>query len=200
MQIFYFFSCLLNFISTSNIDKYNTKYESSLSLEDLKSPNNFIIFVFYEQENFICPVCEIFKKKLHSHRKYFKSVNFSENTELASKFFCFTFPSIFYKKGGEFYAISYNKIEKLMNLDEKNVDVSQFSKVSKFLNPTGRFASVFSMFISVTFKLFLKAIVIRYYVPEKVYMTMFICILFYFVFQLIPFKRDVEKEDLDQNK
>ncbi|KAG0417570.1 hypothetical protein EQH57_0942 [Dictyocoela roeselum] len=108
-----------------------------LKKEDLFSRNEFLIFLYYEREDFRCPLCQVVGKYLEKIQYPIKTINYYENPLLGSRFMTFLFPSIYLKRGHSFYKLRTKNIEDIERI-AVSFDMACLRKIHPWGDPRSK--------------------------------------------------------------
>ncbi|KAG0442667.1 hypothetical protein DMUE_0101 [Dictyocoela muelleri] len=119
-----------------------------LKKEDLFSKNEFLIYVYYEREDFKCPLCKTVQKYLEKINYPIKTINFYENPRLGSCFMTVFFPVIYLKGNDVFFKLNTVDIEDIERI-VKEFDLRYLHKLNYFKDPRSFLVYVSSYFFHI---------------------------------------------------
>lgn len=124
----------------------NIQLENNAELfnkNDFNSHSTFLVFLYYQKPDFICPLCDEFKNSLNKLEITIKTLNFAENVEMASRFLQHTFPAFIMRHENKSYVLDPKNFEEL-DLAIKSSSWKQIVPVKSRIDVNSLFAIAFS--------------------------------------------------------
>lgn len=153
-------------------------------LEKGQSEQPFLVFLYYNKENFFCPLCEKFKEELPSIGMKIKTINFAKNVELASRFLQHTFPAFVIRFMNKSYVVDPKDPEELRNIisSESWLDLQP---VKSTVDVNSLFAILFSKANRLLFMVLDLYYFLMNYVPDYVVSIFILCVISYLIYSII---------------
>ncbi|EPR79610.1 hypothetical protein SLOPH_712, partial [Spraguea lophii 42_110] len=87
-----------------------------LTTKNIYTTDTYLIYIYYEKEDFICPWCKFLNKRLEEYTFPIKKLNFVNNPILGTRFLNYMFPQLILKAENSFYSFKIHEYNKLHNI------------------------------------------------------------------------------------
>ncbi|KAM0679504.1 hypothetical protein GINT2_002348 [Glugoides intestinalis] len=158
-----------------------------LKKEDLEKGHSmqpFLVFLYYNKTNFLCPLCEKFKEELPTIKMKVKTINFAKDVELASRFLQHTFPAFVIRFMDKSYVIDPRDPQELRDIinDESWLGLMP---VRSIIDVNSWFTILFGKANRLLFMVLDVYYFLLDYVPDYAVSIFIICVITYLIYSII---------------
>ena len=170
---------------------------TALDWPDLTDPSTFLVFLSYERPGFTCPACEHFAQILPELPIAVKTLNFTKNVRLGSRFIQYAFPAIIVRDSRRSYVLNPDNAEDLLKIIS-----SESWRAAAPVKPYLDVNSVAAWFLSAVNPAIFFVISKLYFVmdrfPEKLVYVLSVAVIAYLIFSIVEvFREDTPKVKKD---
>ncbi|ORE00174.1 hypothetical protein A0H76_2054 [Hepatospora eriocheir] len=156
------------------------KDDSTISIDDLKLNEDYLVFIYYKDKTFNCGACEYYKEYLKNVKVKVKYLNFATNKLLAIRFHQYKFPAFILKKDNQYFVLNPIDGNDLI----KKIDDSNGFSILKY-PPTSLYSiilSYFNVIIYTMMGLFYKSL---NFIPEWLLVLIILFIVIYLTVSIL---------------
>ena len=179
---------------------------SRLEEKDLESKEMFVIYVYYDRNNFNCTNCKYFRTFLEEIKMNMKFINFGSDVFLGSKFDSYIFPAFILRNNKKTYKFkNINTGEQLLKiingLSENELTIENLMKEGylmqfKSILEPGTKTNTFICYCNVIiFKCIDVAYFIMKFIPEWLFHTFIFLIVGYLIYSIVAVIREDKKKE-----
>lgn len=188
MILFFFLKlaqCLVQQLNKAEL--YDLKLHSPLDSEiSIDSP--FLIFLYYQKEDFVCPLCDEFKNSLAQLSIPVRTLNFAENVELGSRFLQHTFPAFIVRYKNQSYVIEPENTEDLENII-KNETWKTLKPTKKRMDVDSIFALAFGKVNKIIFRIVQGIQYLGTVIPEYCITVFILFVISFLIYSIVDVLR-----------
>jgi len=144
----------------------------------------FLVFLYFEKEDFNCPLCKEYKAFLKEINIEVKELNFVDNVELASRFLQHTFPAFIVRYRNQSYILEPESVEDLIDL-VNNEKWTGIKPVRSRIDVNSAVAVVFSKFNRLIFLFINLYYCIMQYIPNTVISGLTLAIIAFLIYSIV---------------
>lgn len=161
-----------------------------LKKEDLIDDRNktYLVFIYYEKDDFKCPLCDEFKENINLLKMPIKTLNFANNVELGSLFLQHSFPAFIIRHFGRSYVIEPENPNSLIEILEKE-SWKEIKPVREIVDVNSFFAYAFSKANVVIFFWINILYFIMNYVPDYIVTLFIVTIIGFLIYSIVDVLR-----------
>lgn len=173
---FLFINLILSIMETlkkNDLFLHKNKDVNSIKNNDkeLSYDEPFLIFLYYERNDYNCPLCVLFKNYLIENLKSVKikirKLNFIDDVELGSRFLIYKFPAFIVRYKNKSYVLEHNSPEELFSSINTN-SWMKIEPVRSIIDVNSLFVIIFSKANIFFFYILNYYYIIVNYVPDSV--------------------------------
>lgn len=176
-----FVFCIVQQLNKNELYSLNSQ---TLENPEIQFDTPFLIFIYFQKNDFVCPLCEDFKNSLANLSIPVRTLNFAENVELGSRFLQHTFPAFIIRHRNLSYVIDPESVEDLENII-KSGKWMNIKPVRKRMDVDSLFALIFGKINRVIFYVVTIIQHLSTIVPEYVITVFILCVISFLIYSIV---------------